>query len=310
MKIIDSIYLRNSLILRIVDLDDIIESVSLLHNKIKYVGIISKNLEFRWDKLRMCKMEADDYIATFNIPLLKKREIYSAVITLKTSKGIVNLSIGNSYTPPKQNIDKQFYKLVDSYYSEFNVKSKLLEIGSRSRSGNIYTKHFRENVEYSGLDIVEGDNVDVVGDAHYLSKLYENNSIDFVYSISTFEHLLCPWIVAVEMNKIMSTGGIAYIQSHQSWPVHEEPADYFRFSKHSWHSLFNTLTGFEILSSSNENPAHIIPCRHELHGRMPQFEYEVGYMMSCCLIKKTSTSKVDWSLNNIPLHELTGKYPD
>jgi len=310
MKIIDSIYLRNSLILRIVDINEIIKSASLLHNKVKHVGVLSKNLELKWDKLRMTKMKANDYIVTFNISILKKGEIYALVVNLETSKGIFNLSIGNSYNPFKQNIDKKFYDLVDSYYSNNKSKSKLLEIGSRSRSGNIYTKFFRKNVEYSGLDIVEGDNVDVVGDAHYLSKLYESNSIDFVYSISTFEHLLCPWIVAVEMNKIMNKGGVAYIQSHQSWPVHEEPADYFRFSKHSWHSLFNRLTGFEILSSSNENPAHIIPCRHDLHGRMPQFEYEVGYMMSCCLIKKTSNSKVDWSLNNVPLHELTGKYPD
>ena len=84
------------------------------------------------------------------------------------------------------------------------------------------------HIDYVGCDVVDGENVDVVPDAHRLSKALDR-TFDYVYSISTFEHLLMPWVVATEINHVMNIGGVGYIQSHQMWPVHDVPSDYFRF---------------------------------------------------------------------------------
>ena len=68
-------------------------------------------------------------------------------------------------------------------------------------------------------------------DAHELSKLFPQEHFDFVLTLSTFEHLFMPWVVAVEMNKVMKTGGHALIWTPYTWNPHDEPWDFFPFFK-------------------------------------------------------------------------------
>src|SRR5271167_4950120 len=84
---------------------------------------------------------------------------------------------------------------------------RVLEIGSRARSGIIRRQLF-DGKQYTGIDVLDGPNVDIVGDAHLLSAHIMPESVDAVYSVSTFEHLAMPWKVAIELNKILRTGGV------------------------------------------------------------------------------------------------------
>ncbi len=90
----------------------------------------------------------------------------------------------------------------------------MLEIGSRNVSGPVRRDMFPNAVEYVGIDVREGENVDVVGDVHELSKLVPNNHFDIVYSISVFEHLLFPWKAALEINKALKPGGHVMTATH------------------------------------------------------------------------------------------------
>jgi hypothetical protein len=53
------------------------------------------------------------------------------------------------------------------FFSKLKPGSKLLELGSRARSGNVV--EFGQ-VDYTGVDIMAGPNVDIVADVHYLSE--------------------------------------------------------------------------------------------------------------------------------------------
>jgi SAM-dependent methyltransferase len=154
-----------------------------------------------------------------------------------------------------------YHEIFASFIAQVNRRpgGRILEIGSRARSGNISRGRFRDYGEYVGLDIIEGENVDVVGDIHQLSKYFGESSFDFVYSISTFEHLAMPWKAVVEINKVMSTGGLMYIATHPTWPPHERPWDFWRFSEEGFQVLLNPVTGFEILECSSGLPCSIIP---------------------------------------------------
>ncbi|EIF35301.1 methyltransferase family protein [Burkholderia sp. Ch1-1] len=169
----------------------------------------------------------------------------------------------------------------------------ILEIGSRARSGNNRRALFPASASYVGFDIVAGENVDIVGDAHFLSQTLPANHFDYIYTISTFEHLMMPWKVAVEMNKVMKTGGIGFIQSHQSWPVHDAPWDFYRFSKFGWHGIFNQFTGFEVVTSAQSNPAAIIP-QTQIDNPATFLENETGYLASMCVIKKVAPCNLSW----------------
>jgi hypothetical protein len=65
----------------------------------------------------------------------------------------------------------------------------ILEVGSKEVVGQSLLKKKIRNAKYIGLDIQKGKNVDIIADAHEMSNLIENNSIDCVYSSSVFEWL-------------------------------------------------------------------------------------------------------------------------
>jgi SAM-dependent methyltransferase len=145
---------------------------------------------------------------------------------------------------------------------------------------------------YTGFDIKEGDNVDVVGDAHQLSNHVAKDHFDAVYSISTFEHLLMPWKVAVEMNRVMKPGAIGFVGSHQAWPLHEEPWDFWRFSDTSWHAIFNKLTGFEIIEVGLGDRARIAPANFNYVTY--RLDETFAYLNSNVLFRKVGESVLDW----------------
>ena len=94
-------------------------------------------------------------------------------------------------------------KYLDSIISEKPIH--LIEIGSYSVNSNI--RSIIENdkkFKYTGLDIEEGPNVDIVLNDPY--KLpYENNTIDFIVSMSTFEHTDFFWLTYLEMYPLFCT---------------------------------------------------------------------------------------------------------
>src|SRR5262249_19828853 len=114
-------------------------------------------------------------------------------------------------------------------------KGTLLEIGSRARSGNIRRDSLPAGMSYVGLDVKAGDNVDVVGDAHELSELFSPERFDAIMSFATFQHLIMPWKVAIEMNRVLRVGGLVFITSHQTWPMCDVPWDFWRYSDRAWH---------------------------------------------------------------------------
>jgi hypothetical protein len=180
--------------------------------------------------------------------------------------------------------------------------ASMLELGSRARSGNTYKDLFPFLGRYVGTDITSGPNVDVVADAHTLSATIREQ-FDFAFSVSVFEHLIMPWVAAYELNKVMNTGGLAFIQSHPTWPLHEEPWDFFRFSKNAWTGLFNRMTGFEIVEAGYGIEAAIVP-RVAAGGPLQNIDSCPTYLLTACIARKTGEPLVDWSADPSSVYDL------
>ena len=147
-----------------------------------------------------------------------------------------------------------FHKFID--LSKQVPSPSILEIGSRNVTGSTNRHLFSHCEDYVGFDVLSGEGVDIVGDAHKLSDILPLEHFDFVYSISVFEHLFFPWKAVLEINKIMKLGGYVFLSTHPVWPIHEMPWDFWRFPHNGFHALFNRYTGFEIVSL-NEG----LPCK-------------------------------------------------
>lgn len=196
--------------------------------------------------------------------------------------------------------------LFGNFYSmlEQLPHGRILDVGGRARSGR------DRSGEVPGqkavvLDILPGPNVDVVGDAHCLSQLFPAQYFGGFMSIAVFEHLAMPWKVAVEINRVLKTGGIGFVLSHQALGMHDAPWDFWRFSDQAWRSLFNKFTGFEILGTALGGESFLIPFfwRANKIGA----ERAVGYEMSAVLVRKTAECSLDWNIRTADFLDTT--YP-
>ncbi|NJO79108.1 MAG: methyltransferase domain-containing protein [Cyanobacteria bacterium RM1_2_2] len=165
---------------------------------------------------------------------------------------------GSSPIPPQGfaeggNLFNEFIQIVN------DNQLRVLEIGSRIVSPGSTSKRllFPNAASYTGFDYYPDDNTDVVGDAHKLSSYFGDQRFDAIFSISVFEHLAMPWIVAKEINQLLEVGGITLHATHNAWPIHEVPWDFWRFSDEALKVLFSPALGFEVIAAGYFDPARI-----------------------------------------------------
>jgi hypothetical protein len=157
--------------------------------------------------------------------------------------------------PPSPDL---FLKFIDLVNGE---KNSVLEVGSRKSSPFSVSnrQHFQPHVRFVGFDILPGENTDVVGDAHHLTRYFPVRSLGAAYSLTVLEHLLMPWRFAVELNRVLELGGLIYHATHQSWPLHAEPNDFYRYSDEALKFLFGAEAGFEVVASHMEHRLWLYP---------------------------------------------------
>jgi SAM-dependent methyltransferase len=166
--------------------------------------------------------------------------------------------VGLAGVPLRRNRpDDGYHAVFNDFIALANARGpiRVLELGAR---GSHVDPRLENVAEYVGFDIHEGPNVTVTGDAHELSKLVEG-PFDAIYAISTFEHLALPWKVVLEINAVLADDGLLCIATHQTWPPHELPWDFWRYSPAAFQALLNRHTGFEILRAELGLPAVIVP---------------------------------------------------
>ena len=91
---------------------------------------------------------------------------------------------------------------------------KVIDVGSRSRTPEkiIKWKDILSKLEYIGVDLVDGDNVDVILKDPY-SYPFEDESIDIIIANSIFEHSEFFWDLFLELLRILKPSGILYINA-------------------------------------------------------------------------------------------------
>ncbi len=141
-------------------------------------------------------------------------------------------------------------------YENFNKPGiRILEVGSREVTGESEDRNAFSEAHYVGFDFYEGDNVDVVGDAHKLSSYFkEEEKFDLIYSSACFEHFAMPWVVATEIGKLLKVGGTVFVETHFSFSSHERPWHFFHFTDMAMRTLFPPANGFECLEVGFSNP--------------------------------------------------------
>ncbi len=211
-----------------------------------------------YDLMMTSEMDGDRHERTINIP-----------------------ATGRPEWPYPSSIDfDEFVALVD------HPGKRVLEIGSRLVSPGATSKRsLFKHAQYVGFDYHPDSNTDVVGDAHLLSSYFESDErFDGIFSCAVLEHLAMPWVAALEMNRMLKSGGLVFHNVPFSWPWHEAPWDFWRFSHHGLGVLFSPPLGFETLNSGMHGPARIVT--DEVSPDLHDFWTHPAYLGATILAKK------------------------
>lgn len=98
--------------------------------------------------------------------------------------------------------------------------------------------------KYIGLDnpmtakLYHGENKpDIFADATNIPL--KNNSLDTVLSLQVLEHLPNPQKSIFEIRRLLKKDGIVILSTVQYYPLHDEPFDFFRYTKYGLKKLLN-----------------------------------------------------------------------
>jgi len=107
----------------------------------------------------------------------------------------------------------------------------IMDFGSQDVSGTGTYRDVLENDDwtYKGVDMVNGNNVDIVLTNPYQWKEVSSSSVDVVVSGQAFEHVEFFWIIMLEIFRILKPGGICCIIAPSGGYEHRYPVDCWRF---------------------------------------------------------------------------------
>lgn len=91
---------------------------------------------------------------------------------------------------------------------------------------------------YTGLDVCEGPNVDLVSPDPYQFPLAEG-TYDIVMTGSTMEHVEAIWMWVPELVRVLRPGGMLAIVTHWQFPLHRYPVDCWRIMPDGMRYLFD-----------------------------------------------------------------------
>jgi ubiquinone/menaquinone biosynthesis C-methylase UbiE len=148
--------------------------------------------------------------------------------------------------------------------AEHTVGGRLLDIGCGRKAKQLLLGDLVE--AYVGLDHAGTMHdlacADLIGTAYDIPA--PDASFDTILCNAVLEHLENPQAALLESFRVIKSGGYALYTAPLYWHLHEEPRDFFRYTRHGLQHLF-TAAGWEVI--------HIVPMSGFWGTFLTQFNY-------------------------------------
>ena len=141
----------------------------------------------------------------------------------------------NTFQPDRYLLKEQIKK-----YAHY-IKGAVLDAGCGD--GERYKSFFKFD-RYVTFDINSSHGAEIVGSVEDIPV--ESESFSSVLSTQVLEHVKNPQKAAEEFYRILKPGGYCLITVPQLNELHEEPHDYFRFTKYGLEEIFGKA-GFKVI---------------------------------------------------------------
>ena len=120
-------------------------------------------------------------------------------------------------------------RFVANHLDKSTSQRSVLDVGSQDVNGN-YRHLFDTKIwTYTGLDMTEGANVDIIPEDPYSWSMIPDRSFDVVISGQSLEHVEFFWLTIKEMERVLKCGGYLCLIAPSNGYEHRYPVDCWRF---------------------------------------------------------------------------------
>ncbi len=124
------------------------------------------------------------------------------------------------------------------------ARGRVLDVGCGDKP---YRKLFAHVDVYIGIEISPNGASDLVANA--LSLPFRDNSFDTILCNEVLEHVPEPKLLMSEAFRVLKSGGVLILTTPQTWGLHLEPTDYYRYTKYGLRYLAE-IAGLEVIEVS------------------------------------------------------------
>ena len=143
---------------------------------------------------------------------------------------------------------KQFVKICAE---TLPINEPIYEFGSlqvAGQEGFADLRPFFSVKKYVGADMRKGPGVDVLLNLHNIDL--PSKSVGTALVLDTFEHVEYPRKAIDELYRILKPNGIIIISSVMNFPIHDHPADYWRFTPEAFKSLLHQWPALRVVNQA------------------------------------------------------------
>jgi len=123
------------------------------------------------------------------------------------------------------------------------ASGRLLDVGC---GGRPYEALFPRVQQYVGLELPKARRADVWGSALLLP--FQARAFDTVLCNQVLEHVPEPAVLFAEVRRVLAPGGVLILTTPQTWGLHHEPHDFYRFTRYGLAHLARSA-GLEVVAS-------------------------------------------------------------
>jgi SAM-dependent methyltransferase len=149
----------------------------------------------------------------------------------------------------------EVFDWVATQAKELKPKGPVLEVGALNVNGGV--RDLFPQKGYVGLDLVEGDGVDRVGNILDECSPELAGSFNTVVCCETLEHVTDPRLAIKRMNQYTQPGGLFIGTWVLHFPIHHEP-DYWRATPEGFHLLLEAA-GYRSIKVATQGKVVIEP---------------------------------------------------
>ncbi len=139
----------------------------------------------------------------------------------------------------RKNMNKFILNSINKHYKK---DMKVISFGA---GGSINTYIKSKGVKLIEIDIDKKRKPDLVLDITNLSKI-KSKSIDLVFCMEVLEHVKNPFKAVSELKRVLKKGGIIIASTPFVFPIHDEPYDFFRYTRYGILELFKDFKLIEL----------------------------------------------------------------